>query len=147
MENGNKVIPKGAQKFDVSVLDEKEGDIDTMLKKELADQGLEYRFIDFKKAVQNGGRSRSGWVIYKRSSEDPRLHGIKSLSDPDGLVRDGTLVLAVKRKEAAQKQRDRINAQNRTLKKYTENVATELDGKARSLGGSSRIIAGYDKNS
>jgi hypothetical protein len=143
----NKVMPKGVQKFDVSVLDEKDGDIDTILKKELADQGLEYRFIDFKKAVQNGGRSRGGWVIYKRQSEDPRLQGIKSLSDPDGLVRDGTLVLAVKRKEQAAKQRERINAQNQSLKQYTKTVAQELDGKARQLGGSSRIIAGYDKNS
>lgn len=121
--------------------------IDSILKNELEEQGLEYRFIDFKQARLNGGRSRAGWIVYKRQSKDPRLQGITSLEDPDGLVRQGTLVLAVKPKAAAQRQRDRRDAQNRTLNKYTEHVTNELQGSARQLGGSSRIISGYDKNS
>ncbi len=127
--------------------DDNELDLDSVLKGELDKQGLEYRFIDFKQAKLNGGRSRSGWIIYKRQSEDPRLQGIAVLADPDGLVRQGSLVLAVKQKVAAERQRNKVLQQNRTLRKYTESVAQELDGKARSLGGSSRIIAGYDKNS
>lgn len=123
-----------------------ENDIDVTLKKELADAGLEYRFVDFKQARMNGGRSRAGWRVYKRVSEDPRIQGISGMSDPDGLVRQGTLVLAVKTIASAQKQRQRRDDQNTTLKKYNEHVTKELEGDARKLGGS-RAISGYEKNS
>jgi hypothetical protein len=57
------------------------------------------------------------------------------------------MVLAVKTKQAADVQRAKRDAQNTSLKKYTDTVTKELDGDARKLGGSSRVIAGYDKNS
>jgi len=121
-------------------------DIDPVLKKELEDKNLEYRFIDFKKAQMNGGRSRAGWMVYRRESEDPRLQGIKALADPDGLVRNGSMVLAVKTKQAAERQRSKRDALNRSLKDYNKHVAQELDSEARKLGGNTRIIAGYDRN-
>lgn len=124
-----------------------EMDIDHALKAELKEKKLEYRFIDFKQAKLNGGRSRAGWMIYRRESEDPRLQGIASLADPDGLVRQGSLVLAVKTEAGAARQRERRDAQNTTLKKYNEHVTNEVDGQARKLGGGARAIAGYDKNS
>lgn len=141
-------MTKGTTKFTPPIYDDvDENDIDGVLKEELAQKGLEYRFIDFKQARNNGGRSRSGWMIYRRESEDPRLQGLKALADPDGLVRQGTMVLAVKTNQGAQKQRDRRDSQNKSLNKYTETVTRELEGDARRLGGSSRLIAGYDKNS
>ncbi len=144
MSNNN----KGAQKFTPPIYDDvDENDIDSTLKQELSEAGLEYRFIDFKQAKLNGGRSRAGWIIYRRKSEDPRLQGITALADPDGLVRSGTMVLAVKTKQAADIQRHKRDSQNTSLKKYTDTVTRELDGDARKLGGSSRVIAGYDKNS
>ncbi len=124
-----------------------ENDIDVMLKEELKEQNLEYRFIDFKQAKANGGTSRSGWRIYKRKSADPRIQGIESLTDPDGLVRKNSMVLAVKHTVLAQKQRDRINARRDVLNKYNKNVTDEVSAKARKLGGSSHAIAGYEKNS
>ncbi len=124
-----------------------ENDIDSILKKELKEKGLEYRFIDFKQAKQNGGRSRNGWIVYKRDSEDPRLQGITSLADPDGLVRQGSMVLAVKTLAGAEKQRTRIKNQNQQSSKYNEHITNEVENEARRLGGSSRAIAGYDKNS
>lgn len=142
----DKKLPKGATKFNQLYDDSDEGDIDLILKQELEEAGLEYRFIDFKQAKANGGRSRSGWRVYVRQSEDPRLAGIKGLTDPDGLVRNGTMVLAVKTKGAAQKQRDRRDAQNHHMKKYTDTVTKELGADANRLGGS-RVLAGYDKNS
>lgn len=140
-------MAKGLQKYTPAIYDDQdENDIDSILKQELADAGLEYRFIDFKQAKQNGGRSRSGWLIYKRQSEDPRLQGISALADADGLVRQGTMVLAVKTKQGAERQRAKRDSQNQSLNKYTDTVTKELDGDARRLGGS-RVIAGYDKNS
>lgn len=123
-----------------------ENDIDAQLKKELNDKNLEYRFVDFKKAKELGGRSRGGWILYKRESQDPRIQGISSLIDPDGLVRQGTLVLAVKTKAMAERKRDNIASQSRTLKQYNEDKARELSGDARKLG-SSRVLSGYEKNS
>lgn len=127
--------------------DEDENDIDHTLKEELAEKGLEYRFIDYKQAVKNGGRSRTGWRVYVRESDDPRIAGISGMKDPDGLVRNGTLVLAVKTKQSAEKQRERTRMQNRTLKRYTDIKAQELDGEAKKLGGNSQVIVGYEKNS
>ncbi|UOF79091.1 hypothetical protein [Caudoviricetes sp.] len=139
---------KGKTKFqatDYGDFDD-ENDIDDVLKKELAEKNLEYRFIDYKQAKLNGGRNRNGWMVYKRDTEDPRLSGIASLKDPDGMVRQGSMVLAVKTKNSAEKQRNKIRHQTRSLNDYNKATAEELDQKARQLGGS-RIVAGYDKNS
>ena len=127
--------------------DEDENDIDHTLKEELAERGLEYRFVDYKQAAKNGGSSRSGWRVYVRESKDPRIAGISGMTDPDGLTRKGTLVLAVKTQKAAERQRQRVKDQNRTQKRYTELKAAELDSDARQLGGNSQVIVGYEKNS
>lgn len=148
VEVPKKVVPEGVTKFQPAIYeDTDEYGIDPILKQELEEQGLEYRFIDFKQAKLNGGRSRAGWIVYKRVSKDPRLAGIEALADADGLVRQGSMVLAVKTKAGADRQRKRRDDQNKTLRRYTQTVTQELDGQARQLGGSSRIIAGYDKNS
>jgi hypothetical protein len=140
---------KGKTKFTATeYLDlEDDNDIDPVLKEELAKKELEYRFIDFKQAKLNGGRSRAGWMVYRRESEDPRLSGLQSLADPDGLVRSGSMVLAVKTKAGAERQRSKIRQQTRSMNEYNKATAEELDQKARALGGSSRIVAGYDRNS
>ncbi len=139
---------KPQQKMSQPIYDDTdETDLDGTLKKELADKGLEYRFIDFKQAKANGGMSRNGWIVYKRESENPRLQGISSLMDADGLVRQGSMVLAVKTKQGAAKQRLRRDRQNESLKQYNKHVTNEVEAEARKLGGSSRVIAGYEKNS
>lgn len=125
-----------------------ENDIDDALKKELKAKGLQYRFVDFKQAKLNGGRNRSGWMVYRRESEDPRLAGIAALADPDGLVRSGSMVLAVKTIQGAERQRAKIRAQSEAQAGYNKAVAEELDKETRSkLGGGSKIVSGYDRNS
>jgi hypothetical protein len=124
-----------------------ENDIDGLLKKELSEKGLEYRFIDFKQAKENGLMSRRGWRIFKRESKDPNLLGFETLTDPDGLTRKGTMVLAVKPIALAQRQRDRIKVRRDVLNKYNKTVTDEVSQQAAKLGGSSRAIAGYEKNS
>lgn len=138
----------GKTKFTPSYDDDiNEFDIDSVLKKELAEAGLEYRFIDFKKAKLNGGMSRAGWRIYVRKSPDPAIAGISTLADPDNLVRQGSMVLAVKTKQAAGKQRARRDAQNRSLRAYHKSVASELEKDVKKLGGNSKLIQGYENNS
>lgn len=144
--NNQNQKPQGATKFTQPIYDEQdENDIDVVLKKELAEKGLEYRFIDFKKARENGGRSNRGWVMYRRDSKDPTLQGIEALADPDGLVRRGSLVLAVKTKQGAERQRASINMQNKLSSGYNEQVANELGNQARQIG--SQVITGYERNS
>lgn len=137
----------GVTQFTPGVYEDTDGeDIDSILKEELEAQGLEYRFIDFKQAKLNGGRSRAGWIVYRRQSKDPRIAGISAFEDSDGLVRSGTMVLAVKTKAGADRQRKRRDDQQKILNRYTKTVTQELDSDARKLGGSTRILAGYDKN-
>lgn len=112
------------------------------LKKELEDQGLEYRWIDWKKAKMNGGRSLSGWIVYKRINKDPVLGNIAAFADQDDLVRNGTMVLAVKTRPNAAKQRARIKAQNITLGEYQKLAAQDL--REKGLG---EVIEGFEKNS
>ena len=121
-------------------------DVDQVLKKELQEQNLEFRWIDFKRARLNGGRSLGGWIIYKRRSEDPRMQGISALADPDGLVRNGSMVLAVKTKANAEKQRRRRDQLSKSFSDYNKLLADELSQDAKRLGGSTKVLAGYDKN-
>ena len=144
MENPNKGKTKFTPSYDEDMI---EYDIDSVLKKELEEQGLEYRFIDFKKAKLNGGMSRAGWRIYVRKSPDPRIAGISVLADPDNLVRNGSMVLAVKTANAASRQRARREVQNRALVQYNKTVAEELKKDVRKLGSNSRVIQGYENNS
>ncbi len=127
--------------------DQDGNDIDSILKQELEDLGLEYRFIDYKQAKANGGVSRTGWKVYRRDTSDPRLQGINTMTDPDGFVRQKSLVLAVKTKANAERKRQAILKQNKQLSGYTKSVTDELSADAEKLGGSSRVISGYEKNS
>lgn len=127
--------------------DQNGNDIDSILKQELEDLGLEYRFIDYKQAKLNGGMSRAGWKVYKRISDDTRIQGVNTMGDADGLVRQGSLVLAVKTKHNAEFKREQIRKSNEQLSRYNKTVTDEVSADAAKLGGSSRAIAGYDKNS
>ena len=127
--------------------DQDGNDIDSILKQELEDLGLEYRFIDYKQAKANGGVSRTGWRVYQRDTSDPRIQGVNSMTDADGFVRQKSLILAVKTKASAEKKRAAILKQNKQLSGYNKTVTDEVAADAAKLGGSSRAIAGYDKNS
>lgn len=138
MSNTKPFVPPSYEEYD-------ENDIDLALKDELKKKKLAYRFIDFKQAKNNGGRSRAGWVIYKRESKDPILGDLGM--DSDKLVRKGTLVLAVKPQVLADKQKSRVASQNDYMNKYNKIRTKELDSDARKLGGSSRAIEGFENNS
>lgn len=113
---------------------DEEGKIESSLQKELEAAGLKFKFIDYKQAKANGGRSRAGWIIYA---------GLDGNKEP---VRRGTTVLAVKTDANAKKQKDRIELQRKVMNRYNNNKAEELNREAQSLGGTSRIIAGYNEN-
>lgn len=74
------------------------------LKKEIKDQGLAHRFIDYKRYKEMDGYHSRGWKVYKRKNtssknSDEFTHG----SNPDGYVRRGTVILAVRPVEINEK--------------------------------------------
>jgi hypothetical protein len=83
------------------------------LKKELDEQGLSPRWINAKKLAEMQGYHPKGWVVYKRSANMPTDPAFGN--SPDGIVRRGDCVLAVKTKEAHAKHKaylaQRVKAQ------------------------------------
>ena len=77
--------------------------LDPELKKELDDQGLYPRFVNFREVERYGGYHPKGWRIYKRKNavktDSDWVYG----RDPNGYVRRGDDILAVKTKEDAAK--------------------------------------------
>lgn len=113
---------------------EDEGKLESNLEKEIREAGLHYKFIDYKQAKSNGGRSRAGWIVYT---------GLQGDKEP---VRRGTTVLAVKNDTNYKKLKSRIDLQRKQMNRYNANKAEELDKQAKNLGGTSKIIAGFDQN-
>lgn len=120
------------------------------LKAELAEKGLEARFIDSKKLYDNHGYHDKGWTPYKRSSQSSSAtldkSEFKSGSDPDGVFRRGSLILAVKPKEEVEKHRLLLKQKANRQKTYNKTTAAELRKLAREASANSEVYEGYDEN-
>lgn len=117
------------------------------LAKTLEEQGLEARWVNAKQLYANQGYHNRGWVVYKQASSGT-IDNASFLrgNDPDGLVRRGDCILAVKKIEAAEKHRqylkDKAERQNRTSK----DAASELRQMASAGGVKTQIHEGYDED-
>lgn len=81
-------------------------DISPDIKQVLQKEGLEGRYVNIKRLQDLGGVSQKGWVPYKIPKEVQEKRAANLFgSDPDGFVRRGDLVLAVKKKEDAEHHR------------------------------------------
>ena len=116
------------------------------LKKELADQGLEGRFINAKQLYDFQGYHPKGWVPYKRKVSDTlnSTDFIKG-SDPSGIIRRGDCILATKSVAQAEKHRQFLQQKADREKGHTKDVAKAL----RSMGAPLNAVVdeGYDKQS
>lgn len=110
------------------------GKLEANLEKEIRESGLHCKFIDYKQAKANGGRSRAGWIIYT---------GLQGDREP---VRRGTTVLAVKNDQNYKKLKIDIEKRRAAMNRYNANKAKELNHQAKALGGTSRIIEGFENN-
>lgn len=71
--------------------------VDDGLKKELASKGLECRWVDANRMVRDGGFHPAGWQVYKRDKKaQSDILDFKLGSDPEGIIRRGTCVLATR---------------------------------------------------
>lgn len=151
MRQGRKPISEKRQ----SVLEEPEDIFGNMLKlepalkAELEAKGLEGRFIDYKKLIEFGGFHKHGWTPYKREN-NAFESGIefKTGSDPDGLVRRGTCILAVKPKEKVEQHRKYLaaRAQRYNSLVYNKQKADEVRQFAKDNRIETEVTTGYEEN-
>lgn len=102
------------------------------VKKEIEAQNLEYRFIDYKKYVNEGGVHRFGWTVYRVKNQPKESFLIGQ--NPDGIIRRGSTVLATRPKSYGDKHRDYLEQKNRIYKGFKAQKAAELRDKARNSG-------------
>ena len=114
-------------------------------------QGKEARWVDARKIYDNHGYHAKGWMPYKKSDELMAKEGqsqsdFKSGADPDGTLRHGSLILAVKPKEAAEKHRQLLKQKAERQKGYNKQKAAEFRQMAKEGFKDAKkvIFEGYD---
>lgn len=121
--------------------------LDDELKAELATKGLEGRFVDAQKLYAFGGYHKNGWQAYKREKgANIGNTDFKLGTDPDGIVRRGTLILAVKPIELAVKHRSYLRAKSDRYSKVQQSRAEELRRSARASNTEVEVLEGYEEN-
>lgn len=138
-------------KSTVSSLQEDAGFINTLglsadLRAELSEQGLVGRFVDYKKLKDNDGLHTKGWRIYKRPKRDTiDSQEFRFGADPNGYVRRGSLVLAVKSETEWKAHRNLLDHKAKTLKSnFAKTQAEELRQMAKEHGVKTKVVEGYD---
>ena len=121
--------------------------IEPDLKAELERKGLEGRFVDARKLYEFNGYHKNGWVPYKRDKSDTIGNtDFKLGTDPDGIVRRGTLILAVKPKETAAKHRAFLKAKADRSSKVQATSARDLRRFAQASNADVEVTEGYEEN-
>lgn len=117
------------------------------LKKELKEQGLEGRWVNYKKLLDNQGYHEKGWVAYKRKKSDTIDVGtFLGGTDPDGYIRRGDSILAVKTVGNAERHREFLKARAERQRGHAKEKADELRSMARSAGMNTTIDDRLDEN-
>ena len=120
--------------------------LDPMLKAELDAQGLEGRFVDAAKLFQMGGYHPKGWTVYKRKTASGTME-FKFGNDPDGIVRRGSMILAVKSKDQAEKHRAFLRQKAELYSSVIPRQAEELRKMARDNNVDVEVDESYDEDS
>lgn len=110
------------------------------LQKELEDKGLVGRFVSSKILYSHQGYHPKGWRAYK-STNAGKVDGVefKLGSDPDGLVRRGDCILAVKTVEEHAKHKAKLQERADRYKGYAKSKKKELQDQARAAGANSHV--------
>jgi len=120
--------------------------LDKELEKELKEKGLVARFINAGTLYKNQGYHNAGWIPYKRGCDtmEQSRKDFHMGSDPEGIIRRGDCILAVKSEEAVEKQKAFLRKKADRYKGFTKQKAQELRQMARDIGGAT-IHEGYDE--
>lgn len=119
------------------------------LRDELDAQGLECRFIDAKRLYEMNGYHDKGWIPYKReakASDKVNASDWKFGNDPGGVVRRGSLILAVKTKEQVQKHKLYLKQKADRQKGFNAEKAAEMRKFAKDNNLPAEIHEGFEEN-
>lgn len=123
--------------------------LDPELQKELDEKGLVPRWVDAKRLFEMNGFNDKGWRTYRRenrSSDTINTLDFKFGNDPTGIIRRGSLILAVKSKEQADKHRMFLNERTDKQAQINTKSAEQLRAFAKSNGLDAKIYEGYEDN-
>lgn len=111
---------------------------------DIAAKGLEPRWIAYKKYVENGNSHDKGWTVYKAPVAPTSADTLMG-KHPDGIIRRGDLVLAVRHKDLCDQHRaynsQRAYSQTHGFKKAQ---AEELRQMAKDSD--LTVVEGYEEN-
>lgn len=112
------------------------------IKDELEAKGLDCRFINYKKYVDEGHFHRSHWKPYKCDSTSKDQFG----QDINGYIRRGDTILAVRTKDVSARAKTFLKKRNDRYKNFNKLAAEELRSKAREAGVNVKVHEGYEEN-
>lgn len=118
--------------------------IDPLLKQELDEKNMAYRWINAKKWQDNYGYDARMWSPYKRDSKMTPGFEAFGIVDPNGYTRRGDLILAAQPQAVAARRREKIANKNKRLVGDHERAAAEQ--LRAGLRGKAKVTSGYDEN-
>lgn len=140
----NKPKPSVGNKFFRNALE-----LDPRITSYLASKGLDYRFVNAKQMAEKGFHNNY-WEVYQ-----PKKHGmIEGIEEfywglsPDGIIKRGDAVLAVRPQEVSQEHKAILREKNDRLsiKSYNRRKAAELRQQAKDSNLEAEIHEGYEEN-
>lgn len=108
----------------------------------LTKQNKVWRWVSYRQLVDNGGHHDKGWSAVKAKDcgiVDTSAFG----SDPDGYIRRGTLVLAVRSSEVNDKHKAYLKQEADRYSKVQSRHASELRQYAKAAGIDMSVSEGY----
>lgn len=118
-------------------------EIDPHLREELNKAGLVARWINATEFRKQFGFHRSRWVPYKRpGAVKPSADSLYG-GDPEGFIRRGDLVLAVKTKDENKRHADALKSKANLYKDHNKQHAAELRKAAKQAGFETEVVDGF----
>jgi hypothetical protein len=110
-------------------------------------KGLSHRFINARKLIDMGGYHPKGWRPYKPSAEERAKLEAQSLlfgSDPDGYIRRGDCILAVRTSELNDKHKAYLKQEAARTQNTAKNAASQIRDFIKSNGLDMRVQEGAE---
>lgn len=142
MKNGKKPI---SQKTSFQSFQETFGNRLTIpedVMKDIESTGKVARWVDAKQLAADQGYHKNGWVPYKRS--DKIGTSVLFGNDPDGVVRRGSLILAVRGKDLDDAHKTYNTDRAARMRGKPKEAISELKKQARQIG--SKVDDSFDED-
>lgn len=115
-------------------------EIPAQVQAELDSKSLVGRWVNATKLKEMGGYHKSGWRPF---ISETYKNDFKFGSDPDGVVRRGDCILAVKTKEEVERHQAYLHSRANLQKDSNKSRAEELRSAMKSSGLGSRVVEGW----